>query len=197
MPSLIGAAPSKGTESSSHANKKSRTEKSHASDLDIGCGSGTVKGGAFHGGPGSCRAADDREVVPPKEILNHAKAINVLISKITTIMKKLLLAIALLVVLGFSTQAQAGVVVGVGIGIPGPGYYPGYYPYPPPPYYYGYGPSIYFGPGYYPWYHGYWHGGYWGGYRGGYAGNWHGGGWNGGTWHGGSGSWHGGGGWHH
>lgn len=93
-------------------------------------------------------------------------------------MKKFFLLIALLAVLGFSTQAQAGVSVVFGVGGPGayygPGYYGGYYPaYYPPPYGYSYvGPSVYVGPGYYPWYHGYWRGGYC--YRGyGHGGGYH------------------------
>jgi hypothetical protein len=86
-----------------------------------------------------------------------------------TIMKKLLLIVALLAVVGFSSQAYAGVRFGVGIGV-GPGYYGPAYGYPyygypyGAPYYYG-GPAIYYGPGYYPWYHGYWHGGYYRGYH--------------------------------
>jgi hypothetical protein len=106
-------------------------------------------------------------------ILKRTKRVNVL--RVQTIMKKFLLMLALLGVLGFSSQANAGVHVGIGIGVGpvyGGPYYGGYYGgYPyygyPGPYYYGYGgPSVYFGPGYYPWYRGYWHGGY---YRGGYG----------------------------
>jgi len=98
--------------------------------------------------------------------LNRRYVLNVL--KIETIMKKFLLMIALLGILGFSSQANAGVHVSVGIGVGG-GYYGGpYYGYPyygyPAAYYYG-GPAVYYGPGYYPWYRGYWGGGY---YRGGY-----------------------------
>jgi hypothetical protein len=96
-----------------------------------------------------------------------------------TIMKKVLLTLAMLGMLGFSSAAMAGVHVSFGVGV-GPGYYgPAPYPYygyygnPYPPYYYYGGPSIYFGPGYYPWHHGYWHGGYYRGYHG-YHGGYHG-----------------------
>jgi hypothetical protein len=61
-------------------------------------------------------------------------------------MKKLLLTMALLLVVGFSSQANAGVRVGIGFG---GGYcargYPSYY-YAPGYYGYGYGPGYY---GYY------------------------------------------------
>ena len=103
---------------------------------------------------------------------------------VETNMKKFLLIIALLGVLGFTSQANAGVHVGIGVGVGpgyygyGPGYYGGYPYYPYGPYYYG--PGVYFGPGYYPWYHGYWRGGY---YHGGYYGRGYYG--------------HGGGHWHH
>lgn len=72
-------------------------------------------------------------------------------------MKKIIPIIALLGILGCSSMANAGVRVGVGIGFGG--YYGGPYPYGCP---YGCvpGPTVYFGPGYYPWHHGYWHGGY-------------------------------------
>jgi hypothetical protein len=102
--------------------------------------------------------------------LNWKRLINVLINVI--IMKRILLTIALLGVLGISSQANAGVHFGVGIGV-GPGYYGAYpyygYPYGYGPYYYP-GPNIYVGPGYYPWYNGYWHGGYYRGrgFRGGH-----------------------------
>ena len=53
-------------------------------------------------------------------------------------MKKLLLIIAAIALLGFAAQpAQAGVHVGVGIGVGGPAYY-GYGPYPYGYPYYGY-----------------------------------------------------------
>ena len=89
-------------------------------------------------------------------------------------MKKFFLLIALLAVLGFSTQAQAGVSVVFGVGGPGAYYGPGYYGYYP-----GY-VGAYFGPGNYPWYHGYWPGGY---YRAGYYGHgaYYGGGYRGGA----------------
>jgi hypothetical protein len=71
-------------------------------------------------------------------------------------MKKILLIIALLGVLGFSSQANAGVYVSVGFGggycgrgypaysyAPGYCYSPGYYGYYGPRYYYGYGPRYY------------------------------------------------------
>jgi hypothetical protein len=84
---------------------------------------------------------------PAQKILNQLGRVNVL--KGETTMKKLFLMLAVLLVLGFSTQARAGVHVSVGIGFGGGGYYagpppyygyPAYYaPYPPPPYYY-YGP---------------------------------------------------------
>jgi hypothetical protein len=148
------------------------------------------------------RACGTESCKPLKFILKQACHINVLISEVTT-MKKLLLVLALLSVAAFSaTPAKAGVVVGVGFNFGGPGYYGGYYG--PPPCYYGYGPAVYFGPGYYPWYHGYWgggyyrgyggyygHGGYYGGYRGGYGGGYgHGGYGYGGGYHGGGGGWH-------
>jgi hypothetical protein len=67
-------------------------------------------------------------------------------------MKKTLLVIGMMGVLGLSSQANAGVHVSIGFG-------GGYYG-PPPAYYYDDGPVIYFAPGYYPWYNGYWQGGY-------------------------------------
>jgi hypothetical protein len=85
-------------------------------------------------------------------------------------MKKLLLVSAVLLTLGFSSQAQAGVVVGDGYN--GPAYY-GSYGYPP--YYYDYYPGYY---GYYPGYIGFGFG-YGGGFRGGHGG-FHGGGFHGG-----------------
>jgi hypothetical protein len=79
-------------------------------------------------------------------------------------MKKLLMLLAILGVLGFglSTQANAGVRIGIGVapGYYGPGpYYGGYYGPGPYPYYGYYGPYGYYG--YYG--HPYYYGGYYGG----------------------------------
>jgi hypothetical protein len=70
-------------------------------------------------------------------------------------MKKLVLAVALVTVMGFSSQANAGVYVNVGLGggycgrgypaygyAPGYSYGPSYYGYGSR-YYYGYGPRYY------------------------------------------------------
>ena len=109
-----------------------------------------------------CEELSAAKSVPSLENLNRKKSTDVL--KIEVIMKKILLMIALLGVLGLSSQANAGVHVGIGIGVGGGYYAPGYYyggsPYGYPGYY---GPAYgYYGPGYYPWYGGYWRGGYYG-----------------------------------
>ena len=187
MPSLIGRRAEAKARMSKHPRRAKLTvrERSHASALDIGRGpkDGQVSA-SFPAGrrkpPGNLSDAPHKDNFEPAGI----GSLNVLISEVTTIMKKLLLVPSLYLRCRwrFSTTST-----GSGWSRRRGGYWHSWswilditrviipthrhptitattaaHPF-------------YFGPGYYPWYHGYWHGGYYRGYNS-YA--WHGYAWN-------------------